>query len=273
MKRLKLLFLGVLMGAVATGFMFYKFHPLADQLVQSVLWYQYSLEKEAIYLQNFNWAKRLVEQALTEKKNTKPLAVVVDVDETVLDNSPLEARLIKEGKTFSYSEWAKWVNKAIAQPQPGAVSFTQFCKKHNVEVYYITNRSIRFLKPTVENLKKMGFAYADTSHVLMRTNTGDKTARRNKVLAHHDVVVYMGDNMVDLNQKYVVGSKQYKKGNVMRDKDLFGTKYIVMPNPMYGHWRHLVLPHHRKHMTAAEIAEYKISRLKDSLAIVAEEEK
>ncbi len=206
-----------------------------DRLLQAVLWYQKSAENRAIYYQNYNFAKKIVSEHL-DKNHDKPLAVITDIDETVLDNSPFEVELIRTGQKYSYDLWKKWTDKAEAKALPGAVEFSRFLKNNGVELFYISNRRIGELIPTVENLKKEGFAFADTNHVLLKTNTSDKTMRRNKILQNYEVILFLGDNLRDFDEIFKDRTDSLGFKTVDDYKDLFGKKFIVFPNPMYGEW-------------------------------------
>ncbi len=257
-KSTKIFLLGLLAGILATSFTVIKLNPLVNQLVVSVFWYQHANEKKALYLQGFNMAKRAIDQTVANYKGSKPLAVIVDIDETVLDNSPYETFLIKTGQNFTHKTWDKWVQQARANPTPGAVEFTQYAKQKGVEVFYITNRREKNRQYTLVNLQNQGFAYADSSHLLMRTTTSDKTARRQIVQSKYHVICYIGDSMGDFDQKY----EDDKEGLLIyKDVDSFGTKYIVMPNPMYGHWIYLKYP--KDIITDEQKAEYRIQLLED----------
>ncbi len=240
--KLKFFVLGALLGILSTGFIAgIVLNPLSNQLVVATYWYQKSNEKKALYYQSFNLAKAMIEKTISNYKDTKPLAVVVDIDETMLDNSPYEARLIKSGKTYEDRTWEQWVREAKAKALPGAVEFTKYAKSKGVEVFYITNRRENNRQATLKNLQEQGFEFADDNHLLMKTTTSDKTSRRQNVLAKYNVICYLGDNMGDFDQSLddlVPGSSE----KVDENSDLFGSKYILMPNPMYGHWVKIKYP-------------------------------
>jgi len=205
-------------------------------LVNATTWFQLSAEMEAAYIQTFNTAKSHLLIALDSLKSEKAEAVVVDIDETMLDNSPFEAYLIKNNLDFSKDLWNKWVSKAEAKPVPGALDFTRFAKQHNVEVFYISNRSVKNLQPTLLNLQKDSFPYADTTHILLKDTTSNKTYRRNKVAETHNIILYIGDNLRDFNEIFKDRSENFGKNKVKEYKNYFGTKYFMLSNPMYGEW-------------------------------------
>ncbi len=113
-----------------------------EHLVQSVAWFQRSAEMQAIYYQAFNFAKIVLKNSINSTKSEKPLAVVLDIDETVLNNSPFEVECIRSGKGYSKKRWMEWTTLQKAQPLPGAVDFVRFAKANGVEIFYISNPAL-----------------------------------------------------------------------------------------------------------------------------------
>ncbi len=114
-----------------------------DYQVGGVLYMQQAGEYRALTYQAFNLAQWQLD-ADFDKKNLKKLpkaerkrarAVVVDVDETILDNSPQQANLIKLRLPFTPSIFTEWVNKRTAKPIPGAVDFLTYASRKGVKVF------------------------------------------------------------------------------------------------------------------------------------------
>jgi 5'-nucleotidase (lipoprotein e(P4) family) len=186
-------------------------------------------------------AKYRLDERLKTCSLSKPLAVVVDIDETMLDNSPFETMLIN--KTDSAISWYDWTKKAKARALPGALDFARYAELHKVHIFYITNRDDNERHSTIENLVSVGFPYADEEHLLTRNisngtvgSSGSKEERRNKVAENYEIVLLIGDNLNDFSQIFEDRSKDDGKEAVEKNKDLFGNKFIIMPNPMYGAW-------------------------------------
>ncbi len=218
----------------------YTTEDLNEQLVMATLWVQDSAEYRALAYQTFSLAKMLIEQDLMDETVTEPRAIVVDLDETILDNSPYEAWLV--GKDFGYSSstWNPWIQAGIAPAIPGAVEFLEFCEENEVEVFYVSNRKVlddnSGYAGTVKNLVALGLPYVDEEHVLLRTGSSDKTERRAMAEDGHHVILYMGDNLNDFLQDFAGLSVDERFAKTDEYKEEFGTKFIVMPNPMYGEW-------------------------------------
>ena len=170
MKRLVPLFLAFLtVGCASDSF---RSHPKLD----SALWMQTSAEYAASTYQSFNVAKTNLEKALNNKSwsaaleqtgdyQNLPPAIIIDVDETVLDNSVYEAQLVKMGVHFSWATWGPWVRAAQASAIAGAQPFINDARSHGVKVFYITNRGQRLCRATLENIKKVLDKVVQTNEV------------------------------------------------------------------------------------------------------------
>ena len=207
-----------------------------NDLTMSVLWYQRSGEMRASYYQAYNFAKMSLLQKINSK-STKPYAVVLDIDETVLDNSPLEGELIKNRKEYSDAEWLKWTSLIKAKALPGALDFVNFAKSKGVTIFYVSNRSKKNeLKSTLKNLQKLNFPQADSAHLLLKTTTSSKIERRNTLRQKYNIALYIGDNLNDFDAVFEDREENFGMKTVDMNKDRFGVDFIILPNPMYGAW-------------------------------------
>jgi 5'-nucleotidase (lipoprotein e(P4) family) len=170
-----------------------------DHLTMATLWTQKAGEVKALSYQAFNIAKMELVKRL-RRKNKKPLAVVVDVDETVLDNSPFQARGIITNTSYP-DGWREWIDAAEAKPLPGAVEFLNYAKKRGVAVFYITNRKQIGREATIKNLKSVGFP-VNPEHVMCRVKSSSKKERREDVLKKYDISLLMGDNIGDFSEVF-----------------------------------------------------------------------
>ena len=208
-----------------------------DPLLLPVLWFQRSAEMKALYYQGYNIAKLSLIEKLEKADNKKPKAVIMDIDETILDNSAIEAFQVLNNVTFSDSAWLAWVNKSSAEPLPGAMEFIKSAKEKGVEVFYITNRkSPEEFAPTLENLRRAGLPFADSTHLMLKTDVGSKEPRRRAVAEKYDILLLIGDNLADFDAVFDNRGDDFAFGAVKNSRDQFGTRYIILPNPMYGPW-------------------------------------
>lgn len=215
-----------------------KEDSLREYSVQAVLWQQRSAEHRALCYQAYNTAiERLKDIDLSKSEyGDKPVAIVSDLDETVIDNSYYNAKLIEENREYEKETWKEWVLKENAKALPGAVDFFNKVRDMGIEVFYISNRRSSEKNSTINNLKKLGLPFADSTHIMLKTTESEKQKRRNKVLDKYEVLLYLGDNLSDFNELYD------NKGTLARNnitdslKSKFGRHYIVFPNIMYGDW-------------------------------------
>lgn len=207
----------------------------SEYLLLSTFWFQKSAEQEALYHQAYNIAKMRAGQ-IAKKAHDKPQAVVLDIDETVLDNAPYQGWCIKNDSTFSKKSWHRWVLKTKAKALAGAIDFTKFAKNQGLEIFYISNRHVSELDATIKNLKAEGFPNANKKFILLKDSTSNKTYRRNQVQKTHEIALLIGDNLGDFDHLYDKRTNQHAHKVVEKQKDLFGKKFIMLPNPMYGKW-------------------------------------
>lgn len=215
---------------------------LATHSLLATLWMQRSGEAMALCYQTYSLAKLRLDEALKAKSapKAKPIAIVVDVDETVLDNSRHQGKLIKSDTTHP-AHWDEWCLLALAKPVPGAAEFLNYAKSKNVEIFYITNRSETLREATLRNFRAAGFPFADSAHLLMRTDTPSKAARRKLVAEKFDIALLCGDNLNDFSEAFERKLEFERNDEVERLKSEFGKRFIILPNPMYGDWEYAIL--------------------------------
>ena len=205
--------------------------------VQAQVWTQNSAEYRALCFQAFNTAKINIDSHLSsEKKYDRPLAIITDVDETVLDNSPYDGRLILEDVSYDRESWVEWGNLEIAEAIPGSLEFLTYAYEKGIKVFYVSNRYSEQLESTVNNLKKLGFPNVSESTVLLRSDSRSKSERRNSISDGHEVIMLIGDNLSDFNDEFEVKISEERINYTNQMRDNFGTKLIVLPNPNYGDW-------------------------------------
>ncbi|UQD53360.1 5'-nucleotidase, lipoprotein e(P4) family [Bacillus methanolicus] len=210
---------------------------LQKQNTMSVLWFQTSGEAKALFHQGYNIGKMRLDEILAKKP--KNPAVVLDLDETVLDNSPYFAWTVKNGNR-NREKWYKWMNRAEAKALPGAVEFLTYANSRGVKIFYISNRREAQKEATIKNLQQIGAPQANSEHVLLKQpGEKGKETRRQHVARTHNIVLLFGDNLGDFSGFDQLSAKE-RVQNVEKRKDEFGKKLIVFPNPMYGDWERAI---------------------------------
>ncbi|RZK37047.1 MAG: 5'-nucleotidase, lipoprotein e(P4) family [Pedobacter sp.] len=211
----------------------------ARDYTNAVLWQQFSGEYRALAFQAYNFARLSLKEALWNQANAKPNCVIVDADETILDNSAFQGHEIRKGVSYLPADWTEWTGLAKADTVPGALAFLKFAAGKNVEIFYVTNREKADYEGTLKNLQKFGFPNADEAHLMVKTTTSDKEPRRQKVLEKYNILLLCGDNLSDFSNVFYREGKDTKE-QVNAMQSLFGTRFIVLPNPMYGDWEKLL---------------------------------
>lgn len=205
----------------------------------AVLWQNSSAEAYRLYQQGYELARVRLEANLKVRSELPP-AVIVDIDETVLDNSPYQIDAVRDGRTFDQSDWRAWTDKASAKASPGSVDFLVHAKNSGCSIFYITNRDTAERASTLKNLVELGFPDAKDGHLLLMEGTSDKTERRARVRAGHDVVLLVGDQLRDFDERFKDRSVNHGKDVVDAMADSLARYFILLPNPMYGTYRDAV---------------------------------
>ncbi len=212
-----------------------------NALLYAVAWKQTAAEYRALYYQGFNMARMQVELALAKRKpGDKPLAVVTDMDDTILHALNYWGRLINQNQDyFDDPLWDSWIPENKVTASPGSSEFLKFCADNNVEVFYVTSREQgeKTYEFAMGHLKLLGFPYADTQHLTVLRDTSNKEKRQNEIMQNFDVVVFMGDNLNDFRRKfYLKGDVDARLKMMETEREQYGRKYILFPNPTDGHW-------------------------------------
>lgn len=227
---------------------------LRNPLLNSTLWMQTAVEYSGSARQAYAAAEIMMQRALSDSSwtasleqaetgsetyRTKPPAVVLDVDETVLDNGPYQARLILDDEAYDSESWKSWVREAQADPVPGALSFTQTAVQKGVRVIYLTNRDADVEDATRENLTALGFPVNDAPDAVLtqgeKEGWASKTARREWVAERYRILLLVGDNFGDFTSDAdtTLSARRQRSQEL---QEYWGTRWIVLPNPQYGSW-------------------------------------
>ena len=214
--------------------------PLPDQMILPTAWVQSSAEYRALTISIYNMAKVILDMHLA-KPSAKPKAVILDLDETLLDNAPYQAMTVAE-QTGYPDGWFDWIDAAQAEATPGGLDFLNYADSKGVAIFYVSNRKNKGeregpgLANTLRNLKALNFPQAEESHVYLRTGPSSKEERRQAIMKDYEVVMIFGDNLKDHSDLFKGGTPEERKAAVDANADKFGITWIVLPNPMYGEW-------------------------------------
>ncbi|WP_420404453.1 5'-nucleotidase, lipoprotein e(P4) family [Nisaea sp.] len=226
--------------------------PAHDGL-NATYWVQNAVEYKANAYALYQLATVRLDQALADTSWTaaleqtgdyqsKPPAVILDIDETVLDNSPYQAWIVEKDKYYSSKTWGPFVESQTSRVIPGSLEFTKYAKSKGVKVIYVSNRKAPGEDATRANLKKFGYPVdEDTDVVLLRGEkeewkSSNKTPRREAVAAEYRVLLQLGDNLGDFTDENVKGSPSERLETFKKYQAMWGKQWIMFANPTYGSW-------------------------------------
>ena len=230
--------------------------PAADDNLNAVAWSQTAIEHDLLFVQTYRDAQMQLLKALKDPrwdalskddrvaplKGLKP-AVVLDVDETALDNSPYQARLIQSGGEYNEADWAAWCKEEAARALPGAVEFTRFAAKHGIAVIFISNRAKDLDSVTLDNLRQVGFPVSGPDAFLglgtfvegCEQIGTEKGCRRQLISRKYRVLMQVGDQIGDFAD--VIANNAEGRQQAMADYlSWIGTRWFILPNATYGSW-------------------------------------
>lgn len=230
--------------------------PQANDNLNAVAWMQASLEYKLLAGQVYRAALEQLDRAVKtpdwdalvpeERANPAtglPLAVIVDIDETVLDNSPYQARLIRDKAAYDELTWDDWVREERATAIPGAVAFAQAAAARDVTIFYVSNRVEHVNDATVNNLRKVGFPVDHHARFLglgtlvegCEQHGSEKGCRRQLVGRTHRVLMQFGDQIGDM-LSILVNTPEGREQAMKPYLGWVGERWFVLPNPSYGSW-------------------------------------
>ncbi|MBI73097.1 MAG: hypothetical protein CMG61_06845 [Candidatus Marinimicrobia bacterium] len=199
---------------------------LSEKLPNDIRWVVKSDEYEMICIQTYDLAKSRLKEIYLESDDISGKAIIMDLDETILNNSQYQVEISRKGETFNMKSWAKWVNRSEASLVPGAKEFIDLARDIGIQLIFISNRMDKRLDSTKKNMKSLNIFSDDDIYLLRLDRKDKKTIRRNEVFKGEnrmseygpfDVVMYFGDAMGDFEEK-----------------DFYNN--FIFPNPMYGKW-------------------------------------
>jgi 5'-nucleotidase (lipoprotein e(P4) family) len=210
-------------------------HLVADGKLWSSLFQQRAAEYQALCLQAFNIARLRTDQAL-QQPSAKPRAIITDIDETFLDNSPYAVHQALVGKDYEPATWNEWTAKGIADTLTGGLNFFSYAASKGIEIFYVTNREEQERTGTLANLKHFNFPFADNQHLVMRKDISSKEPRRQEIAGKYEIILLLGDNLADFSSLFDKKAEAERSQNVQSLSAEFGKKFIVLPNANYGGW-------------------------------------
>jgi 5'-nucleotidase (lipoprotein e(P4) family) len=229
-----------------------------NDLLNAEVWMQTAVEYRANCLTVYALGKLRLDEALADKSWTAydqtggyqnmPPAVILDLDETAIDNSAYEAGLVVNGTSFNSKTWDEWTKAEQAKAIPGAVEFTKYADSKGVKVFYVTNRNADQKEATKQNLQALGFPLGGNVDTLLMQKDrpewagGTKAPRFAYVAKDYRILLMFGDQLGDFSDKYDTSVAEREK--VFEQlKAHFGHDWMVLSNPGYGSWESAAYDH------------------------------
>ena len=220
--------------------------PQNDEL-NATLWLSNSVEAKAVATETFQLAQIRLDQALADTSwsatgqtdaASKPVAIIADLDETLLDNSGYESWTVKAGKDYSGKDYDAWTKARQARAVPGAVDFLKYADSKGVKIFYVTNRTEDEEDATRKNMQALGFPMGGNVDTFLMSNeqkdwTSKKGTRRDFVGQNYRVLLLLGDNWGDFSDDYG-GSEADRAASLQKNLAHIGHDWIFLPNPEYG---------------------------------------
>jgi len=230
-------------------------NPLLEQNVSGTLWLM-SSENRANSYQAFNLARMMFDKAMDENKSKKNLAVIVDIDDTLINSTSYTCQLIG-GREWTTQAWEEWIASDAPEAIPGSVEFLNYVVDNGGEVFYITNRWPGIKGSTLKSLNQLGFPAKDEKYLMVREDgtPSSKESRRNLAEKDHNLVLLMGDNLEDFSDAFSPSLGLAGRAKAVDEfKEKWGKKFIVLPNPMYGDWEKTMV-NNKKGLSVEETVE------------------
>ena len=240
----------ILLATLAGGSAAQEAAPGPNDSLNAVLWTQRSVEFKGNALGAYALARIRLDEALADATHTAapaeqsgdfedlPPAVILDVDETVLDTSLYQAWTVVDGQAFSPKTWTPFVNSKTSRPIPGAVEFTRYADAKGVKVFYVTNRTAEEEPATRENMAALGFPMGGNVDTLLTAKEqpdwgSAKSTRRAAIAKDYRILLLVGDNLGDFSDGYK--GDEAARLKVYEDNAAhWGKDWIVIANPTYG---------------------------------------
>tara|TARA_A100001011_G_scaffold134922_1_gene142255 strand:- start:875 stop:1732 length:858 start_codon:yes stop_codon:yes gene_type:complete len=226
-------------------------NSLQAQSMLSVLYAQSAAEYEASNIQTYVNAKSALDRALNDNSWTaaleqkenfknKPPAIILDIDETVLNNIPFQARSIINGQSYPIG-WLEWMLEESSDAVAGVSDFLEYAQSKSIKIFYVTNRIAVAEDATRNNIKKLGLPLDTDRDVLLMKNengwTSDKVSRRELVAKDYRILLLIGDQLGDFLPLAETTLESDSRKNLADTYDhMWGSKWFMITNPMYGRW-------------------------------------
>ena len=220
-----------------------------NDLLNAALWQQGSVEAKANAIAVYALGRMQLDAAVADKSASaidqsdageKPVAVILDLDETVLDNSAYESGLVTSDSNYASKTWDKWTKAEDAKAVPGSLDYAEYANSKGVKVFYVTNRKADQEDATRANMKALGYPMGGNVDTFLMQGEepdwkSDKSSRRDHIAKDYRVVQMFGDNFNDFTAE-ARGTPAERQAAFETLKSHFSKDWFMLANPTYGSW-------------------------------------
>ena len=267
----------VIVGCTAAPFDAQRSETLskADNRLDAILWQTTSAEYRVLAQSIYATARAHLEQSIadphwsalpTQKENYRhlPPAIIMDIDETVIDTGAFQSQMARNQARFSSRRWREWQERNVPAAVPGAVEFIAAAQARGVTVFFVTNRDHAAEQTARRNLAAIGVALPkEIDTVLCRSERADwgsdKESRRQYISQSYRVLMLIGDDLSDFISGYRAAPELRVSAALKHGE--WGTKWFMLPNPMYGSWE-ASLYDFRTDLSPDEVSRHKFNKLR-----------
>lgn len=246
----------------------------ADNRLDAILWQTTSAEYQVLARSLYAIAQAQLERALADRSWTAlpsqstnyqelPPAVIMDIDETVIDTGAFQSQLVRDGMRYSSRPWREWQNLNQPGAVPGAVEFIAAAEARGVQIFFVTNREQATEAATRNNLAAIGVKLPNELDTVLSRNErpdwgNDKESRRQFIAQSHRVIMMFGDDLGDFISEYRLPPRDRLAAALKRRE--WGNRWFMLPNPMYGSWE-ASLYEFRSDLSVEEVSRRKFDQL------------
>lgn len=213
-----------------------------EHMVLSTLYSQISAENKALQYQAFNISRYRVDEYINNNDLSGNEAIVIDVDETILETSIYQVKMILNNMKFS-TGWEDYINSATCKPINGALDFLNYVDSLGIKIFYISNRNHNQMDALIQNLNKYYFPQVEENNIYLKKNSSNKEERRKIVSAQYNIILYLGDSLEDFSNIFSTNTNEERIKKVRDNSALFGNTFIIFPNSSYGTWESIIYSH------------------------------
>ena len=236
-----------------------------EQELTALLWQRRSAEWRALCYQAYNTALMRIQLAQAAQPGQK-LTIVVDLDETVIDNSALAVRRLSTSPANPAPSWLAWCKQRQAAPMPGAKAFLEAADALGTEIIYLTNRPNSMRQITFNQLKALGFPQVEFAQLDMRLTAGrSKLNRLNRLARRKQIILYLGNALNDFPLAKTTRTATARHQLVDKAQNFFGTQFILIPTPIDQDWENATLHPRFKQLTPTQQTALRLRALTQSL--------